>query len=87
MASRQVWHDTRRNRESCGQNAPARPREGRENPIPREGRENSIPREGGKPDIGGRGSGVKDKELGPAAAAASDARKRQGPVEQGDSEE
>ncbi len=36
----------RRIREGRGQNAPARPREGRENPIPREGREKRIPREG-----------------------------------------
>ena len=74
----------RRIREGRGQNAPARPREGRESPIPREGRENPIPREAGNP-ISGAG-GVK-KSLGPQATLASDARKRRGPVEQGDSKE
>ncbi len=67
----------RRIRDRRGQNAPARSREGREDPIPREG--------GGRTRYRGPGGGK--KELGYAAAPASDARKRQGPVEQGDSEE
>ena len=47
----------RRIREGRGQIAPARLREGWEDPIPREGRKNPIPREGGNPisEAGGAG--------------------------------